>query len=107
DAVFRIVEEGEAAAAVVAVTIVLERREFNAEAVGPVARFPVNGAGAQNRPHPADMGGPGLTAELEELHPRARPRPPGRCRLPARGGGSAIAGAAGVDVAAAKGAPGA
>src|SRR6516225_395245 len=54
DAVFRIVEEGEAAAAVVTVTIVLERRILDAEAVGTLARLHVNGAGAEIGQHFSD-----------------------------------------------------
>src|SRR6516165_2435334 len=107
DAVFRIVEEGEAAAAVVAVTIVLERRVLNAEAVGTFARFHVNGAGAEIGQHLADMGTRGVAAEFENFEPGERLRDRGHGRLPARRGGSAIAGSACADFAAANGAPGA
>src|SRR5262249_15561834 len=107
DAVFRIVEEGEAAAAVVTVAIILERRILNAEAVGTVARFHVNGASAEIAQPSAVMGARGIAAELEDLEPGQRLRHRGHGRLPARRGGSAIAGAACADFAAANGAPGA
>jgi len=107
DAVFRIVEEGETAAAVVAVTIVLERRILNAEAVGTFPRFHMNGAGAEIGQHLADMRTRGIAAELEDLEAGERLRDRGHGRLPARRGGSAIAGSPCVDFTAASGAPGA
>src|SRR5262249_23605265 len=107
DAVFRIVEEGEAAAAVVTVAIVLERRILNAEAVGTFARFHVNGAGAEIGQHLADMGARGIAAELEDLEAGQGLRDRGHGRPPAWSGGSAIAGAACVHLAAVNGSPGA
>src|SRR5262249_49739606 len=107
DAVFRIVEEGEAAAAVVTVAIVLERRILNAEAVGTLARFHMNGASAEVGQHLADMGTRGIAAELEDLDAGQRLRDRGHGRLPARRGGCALAGAACADLAAANGLPGA
>src|SRR5437588_477316 len=67
DAVFRIVEEGEASAAIVTGTIVLERRILNAKAVGPLARLHVHGAGSEIRQHLSDMRTRGIAAEFEDL----------------------------------------
>jgi hypothetical protein len=67
DAVFRIVEEGEAAAAVVAGTIVLERWILNAESVGTLFRFDMDGVGAEIAQHLADMRPGGIAAELQHL----------------------------------------
>src|SRR5262249_11371926 len=107
DAVLRIVEEGEAAAAVVTVTVVLERRIWKAEAVGTSARSDRKGAGAEIGQPLADVGPRGITAELENLEAGQRLRHRGHGRLPARRGGSAIAGAACARSAAANGSPGA
>ena len=74
DAVFRIVEEGEAAAAVVARTIVPERRILDAEAVGTVTRFHVNDAGPEIGHQLADMRAGGIAAEFEHLDTRQRLR---------------------------------
>src|SRR5258705_10691620 len=106
DTLFRILEEGEAAVAVVTVTIVLERRILKAEAVGTLGRFHMNGAGAEIGQHLADMGTRGIAAELEDLEAGQRLRDRGHGRLPVRRGGSAIAGSPCVDFAAATGAPG-
>jgi len=89
------------------VTIVLERRVLNAEAVGTFARFHVNGAGAEIGQHLADMGTRGIAAELEDFEPGQRLRDRGHGRLPARRGGSAIAVSPCVNFVAASGAPGA
>src|SRR5262249_26559252 len=107
DAVFRIVEEGEAAAAVVAVASVLERRILNAEAVGTFPRLHVNGAGAEIGQHLADMRAGGIAAELEDLEAGQRLRDRGHGWPSPWSRGSAIAGAAWVHLAAANGAPGA
>src|SRR5262249_23771915 len=101
------VEEGEAAAAVVTVAVVLERRILNAEAIGTLARFHVNGAGAEIGQHLADIGTCGIAAELEDLDAGQRLRHRGHGGLPTGRGGSAIAGAACARLAAANGSPGA
>src|SRR5260370_4022942 len=67
DAVFRIVEEGKAAAAIISRTIVLERRILNAKTIGPLTRLHMHGAGSEIRQHLSDMRTRGIAAELEDF----------------------------------------
>src|SRR5262249_2047570 len=100
DAVFRIVEKREAAAAVVAGAIVLERRILDAKAVGALFRFHVNGAGAEIGQHLADVGAGGIAAEFNPLDPGkarrdgAHASPPAGGLLQGRAGDAAAANSA-------------
>ena len=86
DTVFRVVEEGEAAAAIVSGAIVLERRILDAKAVGPVTRLDMDDGRSEIAQQLADMRTRGIAAEFEDLEiaerlrdgghdcPLARPR---------------------------------
>ena len=64
---FEVVEEGEAAAAIVPGTIVLERRILDAKAVGPVARLHVDDGRSEIAQQLADVRTGGIAAEFEDL----------------------------------------